>query len=232
MSGDGNISIILPNGTSEVVNIDNEWKRYSVTSLPSGGSGAFIGLILSETNDEVLIYGAQLEQGSYPTSYIPTQGSAVTRNNETCSDAGNDQVINSTEGVLFVHIKSLNITNLSQSVGVSDGTVSNRFDIRVNSSNVVSGVGVFGGVVAFSMGSYVASKSEELKIALSYKNNDFRLFINGVKNSEDTSGTVSGTFNELSLNLNDSQKMNSPISEIKLYNTALTDQELINLTTI
>ena len=82
------------------------------------------------------------------------------------------------------------------------------------------------------MGSYVASKSEELKIALSYKNNDFRLFINGVKNSEDTSGTVSGTFNELSLNLNDSQKMNSPISEIKLYNTALTDQELINLTTI
>ena len=232
VSGDGNISIILPNGTSEVVNIDNEWKRYSVTSLPSGGSGAFIGLILSETNDEVLIYGAQLEQGSYPTSYIPTQGSAVTRNNETCSDAGNDQVINSTEGVLFVHIKSLNITNLSQSVGVSDGTVSNRFDIRVNSSNVVSGVGVFGGVVAFSMGSYVASKSEELKIALSYKNNDFRLFINGVKNSEDTSGTVSGTFNELSLNLNDSQKMNSPISEIKLYNTALTDQELINLTTI
>ena len=65
VSGDGNISIILPNGTSEVVNIDNEWKRYSVTSLPSGGSGAFIGLILSETNDEVLIYGAQLEQGSY-----------------------------------------------------------------------------------------------------------------------------------------------------------------------
>ena len=47
------------------------------------------------------IYGAQLEQGSYATSYIPTQGSAVTRLADSCSQTTPDGVIGQTEGTMY-----------------------------------------------------------------------------------------------------------------------------------
>ena len=48
--------------------------------------------------------GAQLEEGSYATSYIPTQGSAVTRLADVCNNGANEQVINSTEGCFYAEI--------------------------------------------------------------------------------------------------------------------------------
>ena len=53
----------------------------------------------------VYIYGAQLEAGSYPTSYIPTYGSAVTRSQENCYKTGISDLIGQT------HIRKLKIRN-------------------------------------------------------------------------------------------------------------------------
>jgi hypothetical protein len=46
--------------------------------------------------DGVYIYGAMLEQGSYPTSYIPNFGTALgaTRSAETCNNAGDVNTFN------------------------------------------------------------------------------------------------------------------------------------------
>jgi hypothetical protein len=48
-----------------------------------------------------------LEQGSYATSYIPTSGSTVTRNQDIFTRDGIGSLINSTEGVLFVEMAAL-----------------------------------------------------------------------------------------------------------------------------
>ena len=60
--------------------------------------------------DDVAIWGAQLEQGSYPTSYIPTEGSTVTRLKDECTNGGNADLFKITEGTLFVVYENFDTT--------------------------------------------------------------------------------------------------------------------------
>ena len=55
----------------------------------------------------VYIWGAQLEQQSYATSYIPTNGATNTRLQDIANNSGNSTLINSTEGVLYAEIAAL-----------------------------------------------------------------------------------------------------------------------------
>ena len=54
-----------------------------------------------------ILYGAQLEQQSYATSYIPTNGATSTRLQDIATNSGNSTLINSTEGVLYAEISFL-----------------------------------------------------------------------------------------------------------------------------
>jgi hypothetical protein len=84
-----------------IENYGNGWYRCSVTfttdSVDTTGSIAIHVLedesaSISDTNldgtSSILIYGAQFEEGSTPSSYIPTSGATVTRAAETLSIAG------------------------------------------------------------------------------------------------------------------------------------------------
>ena len=55
----------------------------------------------------VYIFGAQLEEASYPTSYIKTEGSAVTRNGDQVNGAGDAATFNDSEGVLMAERSAL-----------------------------------------------------------------------------------------------------------------------------
>ena len=60
-----------------------EWQRFEHT-FTNGGATATGILRDTSTNDaDLYIYGFQVEEGSYPTSYIPTYGTAATRGVDT-----------------------------------------------------------------------------------------------------------------------------------------------------
>ena len=222
--------------TSNIESAGNGWYKISITFnesitrtriyvADSNGN-------TSQTSGNIYIQYAQLEAGSYPTSYIPTQGSTVTRVKDACLGAGNDQVINSTEGVLYVETQALVDNGLTRYLSLTDGTSSNRMSIVFGATTNQIRFLVYNGVVQADIQTFSYSQTAMNKIAFRYSQNNFSLWINGVKIGDDLIGDVF-TLNTLAFDLgNNSLNWNGNTKDVRVYNTALTDAELQALTTI
>ena len=214
--------------------LDNEWFKVSITQEVLSADGYNIWKI-NLTNgtsssagvigEYVHIYGAQLEEGSYPTSYIPTSGATVTRNQDQFTRDGIGSLINSTEGVLFVEMAfsdagRLAILNSDASddqvvLGFS-GTVFCR--IRENGANVVT--------------QFVSSANQlntYYKIAVKYKSGSSAIWVDG--NETVVAGTF--TLNDLSkiLFISEGSRTYGKVKQLQVYPSALSDAELTSLTT-
>jgi len=185
------------------------------------------------TNGSIQIYGAQLEQGSYATSYIPTQGSIGTRVAESCNGAGNDQVFNDSEGVLFAEISALvNDDNIFKGISLNDGTVSNLVLLYVtNANNTIRAIIQSGGVSQFDKTYVVSNLKENNKIAIKYKINDFALWVNGIEVGTDNLGISPVGLNSLDFDEGTgTENFYGNTKQIQYFDSALTDEELAALT--
>ena len=223
----------LPN-----VNMGNNIYRVSSVITSDAGGGSTGLLKYSEaSNKGFRVVGFQLEQSSYPTSYIPTQGSTVTRVAEICNNGGNDQVINSTEGVLYAEISSFVNTDSYRLISLNNGDSSNSifFGLRADTGNIYFFIQK-DGVTQMQNISSVSALNSMTKIALKYKQNDCSCWINGVQiGSTDTSVNLPIGLNSLDMdfgNVTGSYPFYGNTKDLRVYNTALTDAELQALTTI
>ena len=220
--------------TQKTISVTTEWKRFTVTEL---GGGSNIQLILqgnigASQTASVLIYGAQLEQGSYATSYIPTQGSAVTRSAESCNQTVPSGIIGQTEGTLYTEINitkllgttSRSIVRLGSAVDLVDfsflGGLNNSIRAVIRTSANTRFQAVF---EIQSVGVY--------KLAIGYKSNDSVFYVNGVQinNTINTSFTMPSIED---ITYNYSTELNDSVNQTKLYNTRLSNSELATLTTL
>lgn len=235
------------NGVSKIENYGNGWYRCSLTVAATINYGNTItqlatGNSLNQFSYQgasslgVYFWGAQYEQSSYATSYIPTSGSAQTRLRDLSDTQNLSNVIGQTEGVIFydailVH-KSINTSEDLFELTIDDGTNQNIFFI--NNYNNTLAIGMrSGGSSQFSNNSFNPIEGAGYKLAFAYKQNDFALYINGNQIATDTSGTVPamnqitfGNYYNNQINLQNSTKVN----DFKLYNTRLTNTELETLT--
>ena len=127
--------------SASIIPYPNGWYRCIATILPtsSGTGNVFITLILSGVTSNytgdgtsgIYIWGAQLEQGAFPTSYIPTSGSTVTRTSDNVSMIGENfsSWYNQSEGTIVSSWKMPTIPSSTVSIisSFSDGTTNNRF---------------------------------------------------------------------------------------------------------
>jgi len=223
------------NQRSEDLLVTTEWTRISYTFTASGLSDKTNGIFrdLNDNDIDILIYGAQLEQGSYATSYIPTNGSTATRLADTANGSGNSEVFNDSEGVLFADISAfVGAGGGTRRIEVSNAVAASQY-VRLQIAN---GDGSLYGIVnngtqqfLFNATSFNATLSN--KISLKYKQNDFSLFLNGF---EVGSSNVGNTFaNGILTQANFSSTLSEfygKTKELGYYDTALTDLELETLT--
>ena len=118
--------------------LDNGWYKLSLTTT-SVATAYAVRIVLAENDNDVsytgdgtsgvYVWGAQLEQQSYATSYIPTNGAIATRLADVATNSGNSTLINSTEGVLYAEIAALADDGNNRFIRLSDAIQIGSIDI-------------------------------------------------------------------------------------------------------
>lgn len=228
--------------SSSIESVGDGWYRCSITVdigtvngvrfYPADGNNDISG-----TSGSILIQAAQLEAGSYATSYIPTEGSSVTRVAETCNGAGNSTVFNDSEGVLFVEIQALADDGTSRRITVTDDSGANYNNIVSleldESTNKLRGFVINNSGNITTVSTTNLNQDENNKIALKYNSASTNLYVNGSEVDSATSTNLPTGLVKLDFDSGRSDEIQDfygKVKEIKVYNTALTDTELQNLT--
>ena len=238
ISGTGLANLCSFNGNSNnLFTITEQWQRFEVNSAISTGAVNFYGVDFrgGTTLSEIILWGANATNDQdYATSYIPTSGSTVTRNQDVCTNGGSLATINSTEGTLYAEIAALANDGTNRAIALSDGSTSNvvRFYYSTTDNRIVGNV-KSGGTTFFNFNNVLSSATDFLKVAISYKLNEFKMYVNGTLVFTDTSGNTPIGLNELAFdNGAGNDKFFGKTKALAVWKEALSDSELQSLTTI
>ena len=234
VSGTGDV-YLLNRSENNLFSLTNEWQRFDAAHLGLDYFYAVDFRGASTTLSEVIIWGCQLEALPYATSYIPTlTGSTETRATETATGAGSADLINSTEGVLYAEIAALANDGTNRTIALNKDT-NDRIQMYFNTST--NGLSIFykaqSGATAFIINETLTDATSFNKIAFKWKTNDFALWVNGVETDTVSSGVTptANSLNALEFEMfNDASPFYGKCKALTVFNTALTDAELTELT--
>ena len=242
----GTLGTVSSNHTAKIEDYGNGWFRCSITAKTTTDVSGSFNVMLAATNGSqditrdgtngVLLFGLQAEADAsrnFATSYIPTSGSTVTRNKDEANSSGDTSLINTVEGVLYTETACLADGDNNRAISVALDN-SNYASIQYNpTTNRILGryrnAGTFVAGIQFD----ITDRTQFSKIAFRYKQDDFALFVNGVKVGTDTSGSVLSADTFTSLNFGTSTTANlfeGKAKTVAVYKEALTDAQLISLT--
>jgi hypothetical protein len=220
------------------------WYRigFSATAASTGSGNFFPTLVTSSsatffesnsTTGSVFLYGAQVEAGSYATSYIPTYGSSVTRVADATIKSAISDLIGQTEGTIFIEFdaeedapQNMNLINFNNSTQAS-------VLIAKRTSGALRAQVFAGGSAPVDINSAIVSG--KTKAAIAYKSGDSILYVNGVGVSDSSTFTFNGTLSEVifpshQAYFNYGHKYS--VNQALLFKTRLSNEELADLTTL
>ena len=241
-----------PTGTaSKIENFGNGWYRVSLTITAVGNQMSYVWaasntgtptldayLDYSYTGngtDSYYVWGMTLENSSYPTSYIPTTSAAVTRVADTASKTGISSLIGQTEGTLFVDFNLQTPSGNDYVIGqiYNSSSPADSIYFYVTGANFIEAyVDNSGNQVRIIPPS--ASAQGRYKLAIAYKANEFKYYVNGTLIGTDTSGTVPtcNSINLINYANGGGYIEKSAVNQYLIFKTSLTNDQLAALTTL
>ena len=234
-------------GGGNIESYANGWYRcYGQTEVTGAGNAGFaIRLENSSTNSiydgdgtsGFYIWGAQYEQGAFPTSYIPTSGSAVTRNADFATILGNsfDSFYNTQEWTVLCDFKLASLEDKNGNCRVWDinnNTNNGRIGLLYDTGSFPSFFGFDAGATQLSLSiSATGSPNLNIKTALGWSPTSTAAYYEGTLiGTDNTSTTYAPTQLQLGNWYNDDRSMNGTISKLAYYGKRLTNAQLQLLT--
>lgn len=218
------------------ITFTGKWQREQIT-FQRGASVNYVYIVdyrsINGTATDFQVFGGQVEEGSYPTSYIPTSGSTETRSADICNDSGTSAEFNDSEGVLFAEVEFLDNANTGY-ISVSDGTADNRCIIYSAANQIVVATKSGGSGISKSA---TGTPTNLNKIAVAYSSSGSKFFLNG--SNETGTGSFSttprvfaaNTLDQINLDISDgSNDLYARVKQVIYFNEALSDSELQTLT--
>jgi hypothetical protein len=218
--------------------LTTEWQRFDLVETSAGGSSSIhLGLrqgVVGTINTQATVYiwGAQLEVGAFPTSYIPTAGATATRSADVASIPVADFGYNRTNtvGTFYVSWDTFDAGE-ARALSVTDAGGANRavdmfFSTATARTDVYSNHTTMG---LYNLGSPASGLN---KMIAAMKENDAAACTNGGTVVTDTTTTAPISADKFNMgSFGGSSHLNGHIKSIRYYPRRLTDAQLQELTT-
>jgi hypothetical protein len=177
------------NTSGAIAAYSNGWYRLILSTTTDTSTSARFRCFFFGAGSTATVWGAQLEAGSFPTSYIPTTTAAVTRAADVASISGSNfsSWYRQDEGTVFVEVPSANLTG-GRILQIGDGTSANRQDLALVSSALLAFVNVSNSTQVNSLTANTATGLA--KCGYGYKVDDFAWILNAGSLRAETSGSV------------------------------------------
>ena len=193
LTGAGSVSAAVAGVSAAITLVGNGWYRCQLTVTTTSVGATLLIYPNSTSNsigDSIYLWGAQLEAGTFPTSYIPTTTATVTRAADVASITGSNfsSWYRQDEGTMFARASSPVASSI---FAVDDGSAGNRIISSFLNTTTSPRLRVVTGgsdQANFSPGSITAGAV--FSQASVYKTNDFATALDGGTAAVDTSGIV------------------------------------------
>lgn len=208
LTGTQYVSISLDNSAWHLITITETLTRYTVISSVIGSRVS----IKIESNSSIIMWGAQLEEGAFATSYIPTVTTAVIRYEDLASVIGTNfsSWYRKDEGTLIVSHSATGIDRSTTpynhgSAVLANSTSSSVLSVRCMSTGVgpsselvYDAYGTSASLIQFNFtGLTTLTVNSVVTHALAYKANSCSHSYNGTADDVNTSATIASDIDKL-----------------------------------
>jgi hypothetical protein len=233
-------------GTATIQSYGNGWYRllFTVTATATTTTAVIVSFVgaaptlrlpsyLGLITSDVFLWGAQLEAGSFATSYIPTTTASVVRSADVCSITGAafTGFYNQSEGTFLSQTTKTSTNTNAFVVSANNNSFNEDVDLRysaVTQAQALVNVSNVNQITGFAR---TITSGSSVKQALAYKLNDFAYSVDVTAIFTDTTGSIP-TVSQLNIGntFNNSLALNGHIASIRYFKKRLANAKLQAIT--
>ena len=235
---------------ASITDVGNGWYRLSATNTADTTASGFNFIVWAATDSSGSTYntggnagrgvfqtfGFQSEEGSFPTSYIPTSGSQVTRNRDSAEMTGTNfsSWYRADEGSIFLqYIQEYVQASGNKAIfSFNPGVQGNQMTFLTDTTPRTIFYSTYNSTQQTSVAAGTTTLGETMKHCVGYELNNVSMAVNGGNVPTDTNAIVPTSADQANIgaNSNSALTFTGHISKIAYYPVRLTNEELQRLT--